>query len=361
MSTSCARSPAPRGPRACPSRSSASSTRRSRARSATRESLVRSTSKFRPTCCARRCRRSSCSTNGWQRSRRAVLPPDPALIADGRRCVLVGAASARHHRPGRARGGRGAGPLPRPHRRALPRYAGEPRAGARRPSFDRGRRARRGDDGGGCRAAHRPQARLSGRLRLAGGLPECALHPPRRQSRRADRQPPRPAGIARLAALSRSTRCSRRRATASRRSTRRGPTGFAHRHRERAAPARTRPATGPDGKIHPQRDLRCDRRGRRRGLHRRRRRRRSPELRADRAARVHLHGCRRLRLPRRRRAVRDRRRSRHAGAAGHLRQRRWRLRHQRDGDRHRRPPRREGASSSSPTMPPGTSSGWTRR
>ena len=47
--------------------------------------------------------------------------------------------------------------------------------------------------------------------------------------------------------------------------------------------------------------------------------------------------------------------------AGVLRHRRWRLRLQRDGDRHGGAPRREDRPSSSPTTPPGTSSATTRR
>ena len=149
-------------------------------------------------------------------------------------------------------------------RRALPRYAGEPRACAGRPSFDRCRRARRSDGGSGRRAADRPQARLPGRLRIAGRLSQRALHPPRRQCRRAHRQPPRPARIARLAAAR--TRCDARRSGQPRAaaSTRPGPKDSRRRHRERTAP-RTRPMpTGRRGRQDPPaRHLRCDRRGRR--------------------------------------------------------------------------------------------------
>ena len=102
-------------------------------------------------------------------------------------------------------------------------------------------------------------------------------------------------------------------------------------------------------------------RGRRARLHRHRRRRRPAELRPRRHLGAHLHGRRRVRLPRRRRAVRDRRRARRARPAGDLDQRRRRLRHQRDGDRHRGAPRRQVRCSSSPTTRPGTSSATTRR
>ncbi len=80
--------------------------------------------------------------------------------------------------------------------------------------------------------------------------------------------------------------------------------------------------------------LRCDRRCRRSRLYRHCRWRRSPELCAHRARRAHLHGCRRLWLPRGRGAVRHRCRAGVSWPAGDLRQRRRRIRNQRHGDRH---------------------------
>ncbi len=272
------------------------------------------------------------------------IAPEAARVAE----AVAAIRAAKRPLVVSGRGARGAGAalvaVSRRGGRALPRHPGKPRPGAVRTSRGRRRGARRGDGAGRPGDHPRAQARLPARLRLAGGLSRRALRAHRRHARRTDRQPARHAGdrwrrvdLALDAitdalgndAGSRDERLARRAARQAPRADREG----------RRRPA---PQTGGDGKIHPLAIFEAHPRGRRSRPHRGRRRRRPAELRPRRPVATHLPRRRRLRLPRRRRAVRDRRRAGLSGPAGDLGHRRRRLRHQRDGDRHRRAPRREG-------------------
>jgi hypothetical protein len=110
------------------------------------------------------------------------------------RCLVVGASAAGDHRARRQERRRRPRAPARCERRALSRHPGEPRPRARRSS-GRGRRSQGGRHDRRRRgAADRTQARLPARLRLAGSIPARKVHSHRRYRRRADRQPPRPAG-----------------------------------------------------------------------------------------------------------------------------------------------------------------------
>ena len=223
-----------------------------------------------------------------------------------------------------------------------------------------------GDDGRRPRPRDRPQARLPDRLRLAGRVPERALHSHRRQS---------PASSSTTGAASRS--CWRRptlalaamvEAAGNRRARHRqglGARRCAARHRERVASSAAKKQRPPT-------------RRRRQDASRARSSTRSPSsptpdyiaiadggdllsfARIGLQARTYMDagafGCLGVGVPFAIAAV-----ARAAGAAGDLGQRRRRLRHQRHGDRHRRAARRQRRCSSSPTTPPGTSSATTRR
>ena len=128
-----------------------------------------------------------CSTTGSGRTA-ADLPPDPAAVAEA-----AGDPRAKrpgHYRARRARHWRRNSALSRRRRRALSRHAGKPGLcppiTLRSPAPCAARRWVRP-----TWSSAGPQARLSARLRLSGGLPRCALCPHLRHRRRADRQPPR--------------------------------------------------------------------------------------------------------------------------------------------------------------------------
>ena len=158
-----------------------------------------------------RCRRAWCSTNSLHAQATAPLPPDPAtstraaaLICEAKRPLVITGRGARSSARELIRFLDASGALyldTQESRGLVPRRA----------SVVRRRRARSRDERGGSRDRGRAQARLPGRLRIAGGSPERALDPDRRQCRRVARESPWRGGVLRHAGAG---ACRARRRTA---------------------------------------------------------------------------------------------------------------------------------------------------
>ena len=165
---------------ASPTTCCATSTRRTRRPPATAIRPGPPMSRFRPTCCARRCRRSSCCRSGSRRSRRARIPPDADDVGRAAADHRPGEAAAGAHRPRRAarRAPSSCASSTAPARVYLDTQESRDLVPADHPSVVGAMRGAR-DAGGRPRDRRRPQARLPDRLRLAGGAAARALHPHR--------------------------------------------------------------------------------------------------------------------------------------------------------------------------------------